>query len=131
MLIVPFLAIIVCAILFPNIVRFMLTLFMFGVLFVIASCIDHANAQPVPSRDDLTRFAGYFSGCARANVIQHRDELHKMEMMGMDVQAVLILSCHPVDNQYVYWCRAMGHDEKSCYGDLRFIAEDVLKQYGN
>lgn len=44
MFIAPLLICIILAVLFPRAIKFILVLIAFGVLFVVASCIDHANA---------------------------------------------------------------------------------------
>ena len=133
MLIAPLLIAAVLVIAFPRLMRFILGLFVFGALFVIASCIDHAHAQDLNTQnhETLVRYAGYFASCAKGSAVHHHDEFHKMKMLGGDPQSAVILNCDQIANGYVHWCITAGHDEASCYGDLRFIAEDVLRQAGN
>lgn len=133
MFIAPLIIAAVLVIAFPRLMKLVLTLCVFGAMLFVASCIDHARADDLSTADHetLIRYAGYFSNCARGNVINHRDDLHKISMLGGNSRAVLIMSCDPIANEYLHWCETVGHDESSCYGDLRFMADDILKQNGD
>lgn len=133
-MIIPLLLVLILgAVLFPRFTRFALTLIFFAALLFIASFIDHASAKDLntENHETLIRYAGYFSNCARAMAINYRDDIHKMKMLGGDTQAAVIQSCDVITNGYIHWCEIVGHDEQSCYGDLRLITDDVLKQNGD
>ncbi len=133
MFIAPLAIAIVLVIAFPRMVRFLLTLMTFGMLLLVASCIDHARAQNMSTADHetLIRYAGYFTDCARGNAYNERDKIHELKMLGGNAEATLILACKPVSDGYLHWCQKMGHDEESCYGDLGLMATDILHQTGN
>jgi hypothetical protein len=133
MFIAPLVIAVVLFIAFPRLTRFILGLLVFGALFVVASCIDHARAQGMNTEDHetLIRYAGYFSSCAKGNAYNERDKIHELKMLGGNAEATLILVCKPASSGYLYWCQKTGRDEKSCYGDLGFMATDVLRQTGN
>lgn len=106
-----------------------------AVIFVLVSAgsigLARADGNSNEDHETLIRYAGYFANCVHGNAINHHDELHKVIMLGGDVRASLILDCDPIANGYLHWCSVVGHDEKSCYGDLNFIVDDVLHQIGN
>jgi hypothetical protein len=125
-MIVALLILVVAAIVFPRLVRFVLTLAAFGLLFVVASCIDHAKAAE-PSQSMIDN-AIAFSNCARGNAVSASSELHKISKLGGDVVTPLIMSCSTLVDSYVHFCQASGYAEDRCFGDLKVIVEDVLKQ---
>lgn len=133
MFIAPLIIAAVLIIAFPRLMKFVLTLCVFGAMLFVASCIDHARANDLSTanHETLIRYAGYFSNCAKGIAIGHRDELHKIRMLGGDNRSALLQSCDQIASGYVHWCETVGHDEESCYGDLRFMADDVLKQNGD
>ncbi|ENN86080.1 hypothetical protein RHSP_32095 [Rhizobium freirei PRF 81] len=129
MIFVPALFLLFLVILFPRFTKFMLTLFAFGILFAVASCVDHAHAQ-VPS-EAMMRNAISFANCTAANAELESGKLHQIKMLGGDEVAVLVTSCAPVIDSYVHFCRASGYAEDHCYGDLRIMAEDALRKIGD
>jgi hypothetical protein len=48
--------------------------------------------------------------------------------LGGDVVTPLIMSCSTLVDSYVHFCQASGYAEDRCFGDLKVIVEDVLKQ---
>lgn len=133
MFIAPLLIAAVLVIAFPRLMKFILTISVFGTLLLVASCIDHARAQNMSTEDHetLIRYAGYFTNCAKGNAFNERDKIQELKMLGGNAEATLILACKPISDGYLHWCQKMGHDEKSCYGDLGLMATDVLQQTGN
>ena len=129
MIIAPLLILILLAILFPRFTKFILTLLAFGVLFVIASCIDHANAAQ-PS-EAMMRNAIAFSNCTSSNAELEPGKLHQVKMLGGDEVSVLVMSCETYVDSYIHFCRASGYAEDHCYGDLRTMAEDALRKIGD
>lgn len=129
MIFVPAFFLLLIAILFPRFTRFVFTLAAFGALFVIASCIDHAYAQ-APS-EAMLRNAASFANCTASNAELEPGKLHQIKMLGGDETQALIMSCAPVIDSYVHFCRASGYAEDHCYGDLRTMAEDALRKIGD
>lgn len=125
MIAVPFLILLI-AILFPRFTRFVFTLFAFGALFVVASCIDHAKAAE-PS-ETMMKNAISFANCTRGNAMSEPDKLHQIKMLGGDAVGALVMSCDVLVDSYVHSCQASGYAEDHCYSDLRVIADDMLKQ---
>ncbi|MGN6775001.1 hypothetical protein [Rhizobium sp.] len=129
MIAVPAFFLLLFAILFPRITRFILTLLLFGVLFAVASFIDSAHAQ-IPS-EAMMRNAISFANCTLSNAELEPGKLHQIKMLGGDETQALIMSCAPVIDSYVHFCRASGYAEDHCYGDLRTMAEDALRKIGD
>jgi hypothetical protein len=129
MIFVPALFLLFMAILFPRFIRFILTLFAFGVLFVVASCIDQANAaQPTEA---MMNNAIAFANCTAGNAELEPGKLHQIKMLGGDQVSALVMSCGPYVDSYIHFCRASGYAEDHCYGDLRTMAEDALRKIGD
>lgn len=124
----PLLFLIAMAILFPKVTRFLLGLCFFAVLFMISSVIDHAHAA---GNESMINNAVAFSNCARGNALSAPGQLHKLKMMGGDEASALAMSCGVLVNSYVHFCQEAGYAEDHCYGDLKFMATDALKQIGD
>ncbi|MGZ2484268.1 hypothetical protein ACVITL_002791 [Rhizobium pisi] len=125
------LVLIVFAILFPKLTRFMIGCAAFGVMILVASCIDHAHAGANQDMENMITNASAFANCAYGRALGGKDELRQIKMMGGDSTSVLAMSCAPLVESYVHHCVAAGYAEDHCYGDIKLMAEDALARVGN
>lgn len=119
MFIAPILLLIVLAILFPRFIKFILTLVAFGVLFVVASCIDHARAQTITPREGLQRCLSDYAQLNAADII-------KMKAFGGDPSLALAQMCSGYTSTYVFQCEQAGNSTAVCYAHVKDDAEMAM-----
>lgn len=104
-----------------------------GVLTLGLQCSFAAAEDPADEdQQAVTRFAGYFSSCAREEALSQGSELHEITKAGGDAGLALIMKCDEMANKFLRWCgESGGRDIERCYRDLRDLAENVLKQAGD
>lgn len=82
------------------------------------------------SQQVATRILGGFSRCAGAMIAGHRDEIHQAIMMNMDVSLPMPIFNFCAGSGYIIFCTQAGHDERSCYDDLRRVINAEIDKAG-
>lgn len=119
MFIAPLVIITVLVIAFPKLMRFVFGLLVFGALFMVASCIDHAHAENLSDRDALQR-------CLRVYAQTHADEIAKITAFGGSEALPAASACGGFMDTYVFHCQQRGRTASECYSDVREDAEQAI-----
>jgi len=124
MFIAPLLIAIVLVIAFPRLMRFILSLLAFGVLFVVASCIDHARAEGLSTRDAMRR-------CLAVYAQTNASDLLAMKAFGSDPSLPLAHACGGYAETYITLCQQRGNPAIECLDDVRKDAEQAIARQIN
>jgi hypothetical protein len=119
MFIAPLLIIAVLVIAFPRLMKFLLTISVFGPLLVIASCIDHARAEGISSRDSMRRCLAVYAQINTRDIIA-------MKAFGADSTLPLAQACGGYVETYVFLCQQRGNPAETCLRDVREDAEQAV-----